>query len=692
MSNGTYRWEPETKTWFLDLDPATAIRAKRMFTRASPHRSGSLMLRHTMEVARDIEWFMMRFPLTPSDAESEAFLLREADCHRDMKKRVEAAVRGEYSKPTLPTTLTKQPREYQLQAYNMLQVRRRMLLGDEVGLGKTLTGLLSVLEPEARPALVVPPTHLPSRWATELEESMPNLKVEIAKKTTPPQHILDGELPDVLIVTYSKIAGWSSALAGRVKTVIFDEVQDLRKGAETMKGSAAQQIADKADFVLGLTATPVYNYGGEVWHLYSILAPDALGTWEEFSREWANWTYNGNTSVANPAALGRYLREEGLFLARTRADVGRELPPVTKVPHVVDTDAEALEAIAGDLVRLAARILGNEATGFERYQLSGEIDWKLRQATGISKAPYVAQFVKMLLESEEKVALFAWHRAVWDIYQAALAEFKPVMYTGSESPAAKDAARKAFIEGDSRVLLMSLRSGAGVDGLQKVCSVAVFGELDWSPQVHEQAIGRFRRDGMDEAKPVVAYFLNAEAGSDPVILETLQVKRNQAEPLVNPDGKLLASANVDTQRSRALAEWVLANTQTKPSSARAAERPQVAPQLPVKWDGVPVTWVEGPRLHVCQIEPPDGDTQLTLDDVGIDDCFRCGSSSPRTYFNGRATTPVKDTAGLRLIAHSCPECGGTQVYVHATGETWDIDESDLGPEGSSLPPLAEATQ
>jgi hypothetical protein len=44
----------------------------------------------------------------------------------------------------------------------------------------------------------------------------------------------------------------------------------------------------------------------------------------------------------------------------------------------------------------------------------GDFDWKMRQATGIAKAPYVAEFVKLLLESEQKVVLFGWHRDVYD--------------------------------------------------------------------------------------------------------------------------------------------------------------------------------------------------------------------------------------------------------------------------------------
>ena len=60
-----------------------------------------------------------------------------------------------------------------------------------------------------------------------------------------------------------------------------------------------------------------------------------------------------------------------------------------------------------------------------------------------------------------------------------------------------------------------------------VSSVAVFGELDWSPQVHEQGVGRFRRDGL--IKAAVPYFLVSEESSNPAIAEVLQVKRQQGE-------------------------------------------------------------------------------------------------------------------------------------------------------------------
>ena len=88
-------------------------------------------------------------------------------------------------------------------------------------------------------------------------------------------------------------------------------------------------------------------------------------------------------------------------------------------------------------------------------------------------------------------------------------------------------AEDAFKSGESKLMLMSLRAGNGIDGLQHVCRTCVFEELDWSPGVIDQNIGRVQRDGQTD--PVTAYILVSESGSDPVMTEVLGVKREQLE-------------------------------------------------------------------------------------------------------------------------------------------------------------------
>lgn len=545
---GTLAWE--SNTWVIDAVPYVTMRIKRLFPRVD-QRHRAVWIRDTPEVARDLEWMLQRHPLDV-DEETMARLVGRAQQHRDTQQLRARIVAGEQTldlkEPARP------PRPYQVQAADLALSTGRLLLADDVGLGKTFSSLLMLRDPDALPALVVTLTHLPRQWAREVEASLPWLTTHIAKTTTP--HDVDA---DVLILNYAKLQGWADHLTGQIRTVIFDEIQELRRSG-TLKHAAASRIAHAADWRMGLSATPVYNYGGEIHTILSVLDEDALGTRTEFIREWGGAERsNGHVSLKDPGALGLFLRDEGLMMRRTRKDVHRELPDPIRIVHDVDTDPERLDAVRGD-VHALAQLIATTNDSRERFTALGEIDWKLRQATGVAKAPYVAEFVRLLLESEDQVVLFGWHHDVYDIWLENLADFNPVRYTGTESTRQKEQAAAAFLDGTSRVLIMSLRAGAGLDGLQTRSSVLVFGELDWSPATHDQCIGRLARDGQEET--VAAYYLVADEGSDPVVAEVLQLKRQQAEPIRNPDQPLVAAADTGTDRMQRLVDAVLADRPT----------------------------------------------------------------------------------------------------------------------------------
>ncbi len=103
---------------------------------------------------------------------------------------------------------------------------------------------------------------------------------------------------------------------------------------------------------------------------------------------------------------------------------------------------------------------------------------------------------------------------------------------------------------------MSLRSGAGLDGLQARCCTGVFGELDWSPGVHQQCEGRLLRSG--QTKPVFTYYVAANSGADPVMIDVLGVKRGQLEGVRDPDGDAVVRTQPDPDRIKELARGYLA--------------------------------------------------------------------------------------------------------------------------------------
>jgi len=557
----TYRegWHDAEKTpvWEIEARPDVMIRLKRLLPRVHTYRTGKITVRDTREVCRDLAWILERYPMEMSE-EDRARLEASAAAHIRSEVAVRAILSGE--RPHLEGMMepVREPRDYQLVASDVVLTTGRLLLTDDVGLGKSFSGLLTARDPEALPMLVVTLTHLPEQWLGELAETFPMLRGHILRKGTPyafsKVRELKGHEPHVLICNYAKLAGWADHLAGNIRTVIFDEAQELRR-TESLKYVAAAQIADGARYRIGLTATPIYNYGGEIHSVISALDNDALGTREEFIREWGHSMPNGHVMVKDPKALGAYLKESGLMLGRTRKDVGRELPADIRVPHTIELDEHLLSEMSKGVLDLARMIVDRAGSKAEVFKAAGDLDWQMRRATGVAKARYVAEFVKMILESEDKVVLFGWHHDVYSIWAEALSEFNPVFYTGKQSPAAKRSALQAFESKDSRILVMSLRSGAGLDGLEKLSRVAVFGELDWSPYIHHQCIGRLRRDGQPD--PVVAYFLVADSGSDPVVAEVLNLKRQQAEPIVDPFGETMHLQADTTDRVRRLAEQVL---------------------------------------------------------------------------------------------------------------------------------------
>jgi SNF2 family DNA or RNA helicase len=580
---GSVRKSEDGKAWVVSTAPYIMLRFRRLFVGATREQrmvrmvegeakaaSDELMLVRTKRTARDLEWFLDRYPMVVSKGVMQEIEDLAAE-HRKIERSVDGVMNPMYVAPSF--TMAIEPRDYQRQAAALALATRGLLLGDDVGLGKTVTAIAMLTDPRTRPALVVTLTHLTSQWEAELHRFMPGLRVHVVQSgmvrdlTVPANRVerrvaVDGKLPypDVIVINYHKLKSWAEALGGVMRSVVFDEVQELRH-FDSNKYLAAESIALQADFRLGLTATPVYNYGGEIHSILRVLTQGEVGTRGEFVAEWCG----ANSEIVDkPRALGTYLREEGLMLRRTRTQVGRELPPLQQLVHKTDADIKALDAIDDRVTELARIILrdGKEDTPGQRMEASSEISWRLRMATGMAKAPYVADFVTMLAESEKKVVLYGWHRAVYEVWREKLKHLNPVFYTGEESTPQKDTAKHHFMrDPQCRLMILSLRAGAGLDGLQGVARTVVFGELDWSPGVHEQCVGRVYRDGQSE--PVVAYYLVSDYGADPVMADVLQIKDLQARGIRDPDADLIERSQVDPDKIKKLAADYIARHRRK---------------------------------------------------------------------------------------------------------------------------------
>ena len=542
---GTLRREGGSRgRWRVsNLTPHVAIAFKRLFPRVKTD-SIELTLTDGDEIRADLLWFMARYPLATDQEE----LLQDGERRaRDRMAERERILLPDWQPGEVPGfNPGEAPYLYQVQAAQIAIAQGGLLLGDEVGLGKTESAITAMVMGAPMPIGVVVMTNLTDQWAKRIRRFC-SLRVHVIKVTTP------YKLPpaDVYVFAYSRIAGWVDFLKdGFLKSVIYDEIQELRTGTDSEKGRVCSIVSDRAEFRMGLTATPIYNYGDEMHTVLGYIVKDLLGDREEFLREWCSMG-----KVKDPDALGAYLRDTGWFLRRTEDDetVDQAMPK----PNVIDVKVAWDSGAVADEEELIRSLALSVVSGsfVQAGQAARELDMKMRMMTGVAKARAVAAYVRMLLRGgTPRVLLAGWHRDVYAMWREALADYEPVLYTGSETPVAKAFSVSAFTQGNSRVMMISLRSGAGLDGLQGYCHDVVFGELDWSPKVHHQVIGRVRRAG--QPRQVNAHYPITDEGSDPVMIEMLGVKSDQSRGIVDPGAEPALRVS-DDSRIKRLAQYVL---------------------------------------------------------------------------------------------------------------------------------------
>lgn len=546
---GTLSYNRRSKCWTIKGEPCVTEMAARLFP-GSERRRGEARFTANRRIIGDVNWLMMRYPLeiAPRDRELWKNALAQAREHVLLRMNAEKLPR----RSTPPEGMFEgELREFQKEGLSFLLANPRTLLADEMGLGKTVQALACLAAAKEFPALIVVPPHLLRNWQTEITRFL-RLEGKPARVC-----VLTGLKPyqppeaDVYIIHYLLLRGWKQALPQMgFKAVVFDEIQELRHGG-TEKYSAASLLAAECERVIGLSGTPIYNKGSEIWNVVNILDYHCLGDWESFTRAWCDGY--GNHLVRNPALLGEHLRREGLILRRTKEEVLAELPPKRRLVQEIDSDDKVYRELMRPVMDKLGSLLALHPDAKERAMLEEQVGRGERQATGVAKAPFVAAFVRALEDSGEKVLLFAHHHAVMDIYRKELAAYRPVFITGRESTTQKEEAVARFMEGKTNLCVISLRAASGLN-LQRA-SCVVFGELDWSPAVHSQAEDRAHRMGQKDS--ILCYYLVAPQGSDRDMQDALGLKVSQFVALMGDQTPELSSVQDAQKAAKAHIEAIL---------------------------------------------------------------------------------------------------------------------------------------
>ena len=528
---GVLSYNRRSKCWTIKGEPCVTELAKRLFPGCDGHGRGEARFTAHRRIIGDLNWLMLRYPLEIRETDRSRWeaALEEARDYAIQRARIRRM--GEAADPPRDT-FSGRLLEFQRTGLAFLLASRRCLLADDMGLGKTVQALAFLATTAAYPALIIVPPHLIRNWQCEIDRFLnADGKLRI--------HVIRGltlyALPeaDIYIIHYLLLRGWKEDLHKLgFRTAIFDEIQELRRNGSS-KYSAASLLSESCENCIGLSGTPIYNNGGEIWNVINILDFHFLGDWESFSREWC-YGYN-SAVVATPELLGEHLRREGIMLRRLKTDVLTELAPKRRLVQEIDWDDKVYRELMLPVAQ-QLKLLRSTNDPAQRSIIEDAICQRQRQATGVAKAPFVAAFVRALVESGEKVLLMAHHHAVMDVYRDELKNLRPQFITGRETELQKQRAADDFMGGKTDLLCISLRSASGLNLQRATC--VVFGELDWSPAVHSQAEDRAHRIGQKDS--LLCYYLVSPKGSDCDMQDALGLKVSQFVSLMGdqtPDAR-----------------------------------------------------------------------------------------------------------------------------------------------------------
>jgi SWI/SNF-related matrix-associated actin-dependent regulator 1 of chromatin subfamily A len=270
-------------SWIITGDPGVTEFAKRLFPGSNAIGAGKAKFPNTKRIIENLNWLMLRYPLHIEHKDLWEHSRQEAIKH--------ALNIIEFNKRPLqrpePAEFIGTLKDFQKEGLSYLCGAERALLADEMGLGKTPQALAFLAAMKAYPAIIVAPSHLITNWQNEIEKF-----IQLPNGALGGVHVIKGLTPyslpaaNIYLIHYGLLRGWKNVLPEyEFKAAIFDEIQDLRHD-NTEKYSAASLLSSSVDYCIGLSGTPIYNRGGEMWAVMNIIEYHCLGDWGSFSREW----------------------------------------------------------------------------------------------------------------------------------------------------------------------------------------------------------------------------------------------------------------------------------------------------------------------------------------------------------------------------------------------------------------------
>lgn len=519
---------------------------------------------------------------------------------------------------------------YQRTGIRWLAGRPAALLGDEMGIGKTVQALLAA--PETAPVVVVCPAGVVPSWQAEIAMWRKDLKVRVHRGTDPRlwRWPAAGE---AVVLGYSMLPeiedGFVLPPAPEGVVLIADEAHNLKsaKAQRTKKFRVLRDAVIRASGrVWALTGTPILNRPDELWQVLEVakLGGEAFGSWPSFTALFGGkkgrfgMTYDqGKVDPSVPDRLRK------VMLARRRHEVLPDLPTKLRTDRFVELDPDTAKLCDELVARLEAAglTIDDLLDGGSGQALAFDLFSRVRAATAAGKVGAAIEVADEFEEAGRPLVVFCAHTEPLRV----LAKRDGWSLIDGSVPAHE---RGQIVERWQRGELKGLACSYGAAGvgitLTSGCDMLHI-DLPWTPASVSQAEDRINRIGQKCACNYIR--LVADHPMERHVVALLTKKIELIEKSVHAAATDALGARLSEDEKKAALEAqnamaVIASTRT--AEAHEMDRDELLEMLKKRDGRLPQLWKpdvpskEGKRPHanIQEMECSDIFVLLSGMDVG----------------------------------------------------------------------------
>ena len=409
-------------------------------------------------------------------------------------------------------------REFQKVGVEFGIKNKRVIIGDEMGLGKSLEALSIIECLELKRTLILCPNTLKNNWEDEINKWFDkqilifdsNSKIDILSQSY-----------NYLIMSYNTLIKFEKIIEKiEFDAIILDEGHFL-KNKESRRTKGVLKIRNKFNVRILLTGTLSENSPCDV-----VTQLDIIGKMEEFGG-W--WSFVKKYCRVNKTSFGLQYKEAKIemlphlhselrkicYIRREKRDVLKELPDKQRTIIKLDIDnRKEYEKARFDLIKYLKTLSNENLLNYSHLELTDEEEIEefrtikvgnaeraehlvkinlLKQLIINGKLKGIIEWIEGFLEINEKLVIFANHTKIIN-YLCQYFKCNQISGQVPDRNVRHEIVRDFMDNPHSHIIIINSKAGAGLNGLTVSSNVLTL-ELGWTSTGHDQNEDRCHRLG-----------------------------------------------------------------------------------------------------------------------------------------------------------------------------------------------------